>query len=200
MLSGGKRWKTNVQYICTCTFLCRRFVRLQRETIKNFLVTLSMEEMSYLFSFTFFHCRSFSPCFGGPWHFSFCQRRYKISIVLPTKNASFVFSRWASLACRPLSLSFSCSIFQFCGHYNLFKLNTLDKTDTETISAVRFRLYWLLLSLLYKTTVTMRIPAKITSSCIWVAKPVDWVILHWYACGADRRSLGRAVSVRSRDY
>ena len=39
----------------------------------------------------------------------------------------------------------------------------------------------------------MRFPAKITSSCIWVAIPVDWVILHWYACGADGRSLGRAV-------
>ena len=39
------------------------------------------------------------------------------------------------------SLSFSCSIFQICGHDNLSKLNTLDNTDTETISAFRFRLY-----------------------------------------------------------
>ena len=39
----------------------------------------------------------------------------------------------------------------------------------------------------------MRFPAKITSSCTWVAIPVDWVILHWYACGADGRSLGRSV-------
>ena len=46
----------------------------------------------------------------------------------------------------------------------------------------------------------MWFPAKITSSCLWVAMPVDWVILHWYACGADGRSLGRAVGVRSRDY
>ena len=53
-----------------------------------------------------------------------------------------------------------------------------------------------LLSLLYKTPVAMRFPAKISSSCIWVAIPVDWVILPWYACGADRRSLG----VRSCDY
>ena len=42
------------------------------------------------------------------------------------------------------SLSFSCSIFQICGHDNLSKLNTLDNTDTETISAFRFRLYWAL--------------------------------------------------------
>ena len=47
--------------------------------------------------------------------------------------------------------------------------------------------------LLYKTRVAMRFPAKITSSCIWVAIPVDWVILHWYACGADGRSGGRSV-------
>ena len=39
----------------------------------------------------------------------------------------------------------------------------------------------------------MQFPAKITSSCISVAMTVDWVILHWYTCGADGRSLGRAV-------
>ena len=30
-------------------------------------------------------------------------------------------------------------------------------------------------------------------SYIWVAIPVDWIILHWYACGADGRSGGRSV-------
>ena len=77
-------------------------------------------------------------------------------VVFPTKkcllcflslalNPCRPFSRWPSLACRPLSLflSFSSSIFQICGHDNLSKLNTLDNTDTETISAFRFRLYWL---------------------------------------------------------
>ena len=38
------------------------------------------------------------------------------------------------------SLSFSCSIFQICGH-NKLKLNTSDNTDTKTISPFRFRLY-----------------------------------------------------------
>ena len=41
------------------------------------------------------------------------------------------------------SLSFSCSIFQICGHDNLSQLNTLDNTDTETTSAFCFRLYLL---------------------------------------------------------
>ena len=36
------------------TFLCRRFARLQRETSRHFLVTRFMEEMSYVFLFTFF--------------------------------------------------------------------------------------------------------------------------------------------------
>ena len=39
----------------------------------------------------------------------------------------------------------------------------------------------------------MRFPVKITSSCIWVAIPVDWVILHWYTCCADGRSGGRCT-------
>ena len=36
----------------------------------------------------------------------------------------------------------------------------------------------------------MQFPAKIISSCIWVAIPVDRVILHWYTCGVDGRSFG----------
>ena len=36
-----------------CTFLCRCFARLQRETSRNFLVTRFMGEMSYVFLITF---------------------------------------------------------------------------------------------------------------------------------------------------
>ena len=32
-----------------------------------------------------------------------------------------------------------------------------------------------------------------TLSCIWVAIPVHWVILHWYTCGADGRLLARCT-------
>ena len=35
--------------------------------------------------------------------------------------------------------------------------------------------------------------ANKTLSRIGVAIPVDWVILHWYSCGADGRSLARSV-------
>ena len=69
MLSGegnaGEWWKTTIALVNKksnfaraahffCTFLCRCFARLQHETSRNFLVTRFMEEMSYVFSFTFF--------------------------------------------------------------------------------------------------------------------------------------------------
>ena len=44
----------------------------------------------------------------------------------------------------------------------------------------------------------MRFPAKIASSCIWVAIPVDWVILHWYMPVVWKD--GRSIGVRSRDF
>ena len=76
-------------------------------------------------------------------------------VVLPTKKCllRFFISRSKSLSpffslsfaglppTFSFSLSFSCSIFQICGHDNIYKLNTLDNTDTETIFAFRFRLY-----------------------------------------------------------
>ena len=46
----------------------------------------------------------------------------------------------------------------------------------------------------------MRFPTKIILSCNWVAIPVDWVNLHWHACGADGRSVvgGRRSAVGGR--
>ena len=66
--------------------------------------------------------------------------------------------------------------------------------DTKTISAFVF------IDSLVVTRVAVRFPAKLTSSCIWVAIPVNWVILHWYVCGADRRTVAPSLGVRSRDY
>ena len=61
-------------------------------------------------------------------------------------------------------------------------------------SAFRFRFYLLFTS----DAGGYAISRQNTSSCIWVVIPVDWVILHSYACGADGRS--EAFGVRSRDY
>ena len=97
-----------------------------------------MDEMSYVFSFTFFSLHSFSPCIGG---------RSISHFVTAALDLCCPFSRWASLACHLLSL-FLCLSLALHSKFvdmtiNLSRLNTLDNTDTQTISAFRFRLYWL---------------------------------------------------------
>ena len=86
-----KKKLLDVQHTFFCTFLCRCFTRLQRETSRNFLVTRFMEEISYSFLFTlFFHCRSFSPWW--PLAFLIFSPPLKnFHVVLPTKNVSFAF-------------------------------------------------------------------------------------------------------------
>ena len=78
----------------------------------------------------FFHCRSFLPWW--PLAFLiFLPPLQNFHVVLPTKNVSFVFylSLYTSIALFlvelhwpapnfSFSLSFSCSIFQICGHDN----------------------------------------------------------------------------------
>ena len=74
-----------------CTFLCRCFARLQRETSRNFLVTRFMEEMSYVFLFTFFPLSLiFTQVAASISHF--LTAATKFHVVPPTKNVSFVFS------------------------------------------------------------------------------------------------------------
>ena len=74
-----------------CTFLCRCFARLQRETSRNFLVTRFMEEMSYVFLFTFFSLSLiFTLVAASISHF--LTATTKVHVVPPTKNVSFVFS------------------------------------------------------------------------------------------------------------
>ena len=92
----------------------------------------------------FFHCRSFHLALVPASILLFFQQQ-KMSHLF------FIFrsrpqSPFSSLSFAGLpptfsfSLSFSCSIFQICGH-NKLKLNTFDNTDTKTICAFRFRLY-----------------------------------------------------------
>ena len=148
MLSGegnaGEWWKTTIGLISKksnfaraahffCTFLCRCFARLQRETSRNFLVTRFMEEMSYVFSFTFFFtaahfhlalvAASISHFVTVATKFSRCSSNKKISpsfFISRSRPLSPFFS--FSFASLPptfsFSLSFSCSIFQICGHDN----------------------------------------------------------------------------------
>ena len=66
-------------------------------------VSTFMEEMSYVFPFTFFHSRSFSPCNGGRQHFSFCHRYKIFMLFFQQKNVSFGFLSLALNPCHPFS-------------------------------------------------------------------------------------------------
>ena len=88
-------------------------------------------------------------------------------VVLPTKSVSLT---WCLLS---LFLCPSYSIFQICGYAINLSL-ILQTTWIQKQFPLSFSsLLTLLLSVLYKTWVAMRFRAKITSSCIWVAIPVN---------------------------
>ena len=74
-----------------CTFFCRCFAQLQRETSRSFLVTRFMEEMSFVFLFTFFPLSLiFTQVAASISHFFTAVT--KCHVVPPTKNVSLVFS------------------------------------------------------------------------------------------------------------
>ena len=127
----SKKATLHVRHTFFVHFFCRCFARLQRETSRNFLVTRFMEEMSYVFSFTFFSLPlNFTQCIAWPLAFLvFSPPLQNFHVVLPTKKMSpllFIsLTRsllpffWLSFAGLPptfsFSLSFSTSIFQICG-------------------------------------------------------------------------------------
>ena len=96
-------------------FFCRCFARLQRETSRYFLVPRFMEEMSNVFSFTFFSLPVFFTLHWWPLAFPILSLPLQnFYVVLPTKMSPLFFisrsrplspfSSLSSLACRPLSL------------------------------------------------------------------------------------------------
>ena len=168
MLSGegnaGERWKTTIGLISKKS----NFARAAHFFVHFFGVVLHDYNAKLPETFLW---RKFRTCsrslFFTAAHFlltlvaasfsHFVTTATKFHVVLPTQKMPplFFISRSRSLspffslsfAGLPPTLSFSLifshSIFQICGHDNQSKLNTLDNTDTETISAFRFRLYWL---------------------------------------------------------
>ena len=126
----GKFSTLHVQH----TFLVHFFaVVLHSEASRNFWVLRFMEEMSYVFSFTFFSLQLIFTLYWWPLPFLILWPPLQnVHVVLPTKKCLLCFlalaldlwrpfSRWASLACQLIfsfSLSFSRSIFQICGHDN----------------------------------------------------------------------------------
>ena len=132
------------------------------------IVVCAHEQFCCLFSCSlFFHCRSFSPC----WPLAFL-----IFSPLLWNFMSFFQRNSPPLFLITLPSSFS-----------VIHVNEDIKINVENTKLCYF--------FSVKVRVALGFPAKKTSSCFWFAIPVDWIILHWYTCGAD----GQA-NVRSCDY
>ena len=135
------------------TFLLHFFAvvlrRLELKTFRNFLVRVPVHFFSLPLIFTLHW-----------WPLAFLilsPSLQNFNVVLPTKKVSFrflslalnpcrPFSFFFSLACRPLSLFLRLSLALHSKFVDMtihLLLNTLDNTDTVTISAFRFRLYCL---------------------------------------------------------
>ena len=104
------------------TLLCSCFARLQRETSRNLLIIRFVQEMSYVFLFIFFHCRSFSPWWALAF-LIFPQPLQNFHVVFPTIKCLLCFLSLVEL-CWPVTyFLFFCvslfSVFQICGHDNL---------------------------------------------------------------------------------
>ena len=163
--------------------------------------------MSYVFSFTcFFTAANFHLALvaASISHFVTGATKFSCYSFLSTKNVSFVFfSRWASLACRVLSLFLGLSLALYSKSVdttiNLSLILWTPRIQKQFPLSVFVFIDSLVVSPLQEAGGYV-ISRQITWSCIWVAIPVDWVILHWYACGADGRSVGRSGGVLSRDY
>ena len=96
----SKKATLHVQKTFFVHFFCHCFARPQRETSRNFLVTRFMEEMSYVFLFTFLFFTASHFHLHTRSHFSFSHRCYKIFILFFHKKSLLCF---LSLALAPRS-------------------------------------------------------------------------------------------------
>ena len=122
-----------------------------------------MEEFSYVLMFAF---TFHCPSFSPCWPLSFLivSPPLWIFMFFFLQNSSLLFSITRSSAFSVIHVSVNIK-------------NNVEK-DTTLLLFSGWPCYFF--------------PNK-TLSCISVAIPVDWIILHWYACGADGLSVGRSV-------
>ena len=133
-----------------CTFLCRYLHDYNVKLPETSQLHVSWRKCRRCSCYLFFHCRSLSPWW--PLAFLiFSPPLQNFHVVFPT---TFLFSLSVQLSVAPFLvelrwpvanfLFFSAFLFLYihiCRPDNQSKLNTLDNTDTETISAFCFRLY-----------------------------------------------------------
>ena len=139
-----------------------------------------MEEISYVFSFTAAHFllalvdASISHFVTAATKFS-CSYNKKMSpLFFISRSRSLSPFLSLSFAGLPLFLSLFHALYSKFVDMTIKLSLILQKTRIQKqFSLPVSSLLNLQLPQLYKTRVAMRFPAKIISSCIWVAMPVD---------------------------
>ena len=143
-----------------------------------------MEELSYVLTQYFVSCVHFRFYFSLPLIFTLLAT--SISHYLTATLNFHVFFLQSS----PLLFSITRSSSFFVIHMNVNMKNSIKKDTT-------FLCFFFLKS--RRTGPCDFFPNK-TLSCNSVAIPIDWIIFHWYTCGANRLLGSRSVSVWSRDH
>ena len=139
--------------------------------------TRFLEEMSYMFSFTFFHWRSFSPCIGGRSHFSCCHRRYAICLAdSVTPKRCLPSPRLAKRAWFRRNLD---------RHFLEYFRDFLPKKPR-----VAFGLPYLFIELFYIGTPVVRMDGRCTVT--WLPNFLEWVDLLTHDATLARASHARA--------
>ena len=116
------------------------------------------------------------------------------NILFPVFMFAFIFHRRSFSPCWPLAfLIFSpplwISMFFFLR--NSSPLFSITRSSSFSVVHVNVNIKS---NAEKDTTLLLFFLLNKTLSRIGVAIPVDWVILHWYSCGADGRSLGRSLA------
>ena len=168
-----------------------------------------MEEMSHVFFIAaHFHLALVAPSF--PYFASPPLQNFHV--VLPTKKMSPLFliprsrlcrplSRWTSLACRLLSLFLCLSPALYSKFVDILdnesKLNTLENTDTETISASIFVFVDSVSALQDASSYAI---SRQNNLDLHLGCHTCWLSYFTLVCLWCGRTAARAVVVRSRDY
>ena len=131
------------------------------------------------------------------------------NVVLPTEKCLLFlsltlavcrpFSRWASLACRLLSLFLCRSLSLYFKFVNRTIILSLLLWTTRIQKRFPLSVFvFIELSLLHKTRVAKRFPAKISSSCIWVCH-FPYLLIELFYIGMPEVLTDGRLGVRSRD-
>ena len=144
---------------------------------------------------TFLYISLLLFCTTKTWNFLVIARAHQkfcclCSCSLLIFSLPLIFTWLAASISHFLTAAMTFSCFS-CNEISLLCLQSLapalsllsTRGYTSKITSKKTRLCCCF-SLLQSGRLCDLLPNK-TLSCIWVATPVDWVILHWYACGGE---------------